>query len=171
MKTVRQLADELGMTKQGVRRYLKQLPPEYARKDSNGVIQISTVATKEIRKLVEQKRKPVTGNLPVTELVTVTSEVTTLISMLQKELDAKNATIESQSRQLEQAQQSIRNLTAALKEAQLSAQAAQVLHAGTMRKQLEAVSSEEKQEVAKNSEHKEYKTSRGWFSRLFTKSS
>ena len=63
-------------------------------------------------------------------------EVGTLISMLQKELDSKNTVIESQSRQLEQAQQSIQELTAALNAAQLSAQQAQALHAGTMHKQL-----------------------------------
>lgn len=56
--------------------------------------------------------------------------------MLQKELDTKNATIESQSRQLEQAHQSIQDLTAALQSAQLSAQQAQALHAGTLHKQL-----------------------------------
>lgn len=136
MPTIKQLADELGMTKQGIRRYLEQLPAEYAQKDSKGVVQISSSAARKIRELVEQKRKPVTGNKPVTEPVTVPGEVTTLIAMLQKELDTKNATIESQSRQLEQAHQSIQDLTAALQSAQLSAQQAQALHAGTLHKQL-----------------------------------
>lgn len=180
MPTIKELADELEMTKQGVRKYLARLPENHIiRKDNKGVVQLSNESAEIIRELVLNKHNKVTGNkmvtieLPATEenkrvvtgnsvvtgeavtgnktnvTVTRNSEVTTLIAMLQKELDGKNAIIESQSRQLENANRSIQDLTDALKSSQISAQQAQTLHAGTLHRQLI--------EGGQETESKEYK--------------
>lgn len=224
MPTIKQLADELGMSKQGIRKYIAQLPADSViSKDDRGVVQLSSESAEIIKQMVSNRQNRVTGNqvvtnkpvtteLPVTRLendsvtgnqvvtdalVTGNSVVTenrvtgnqtrivteqkgeldTLISMLQKELDGKNAIIESQSRQLEHANQSIQELTIALKSAQVSAQQAQALHAGTLHKQLK----EGEQETVTTEEYKEETApvvpedvvtatkKRGFFSRLIRK--
>ena len=126
--TIKELADELGMTKQGIRKYVSQLPQTLVHKDGKGIIQLNDEAARLIKEKAEAKRKPVTGKLPVTEPATETP-VTTLITMLQRELETKNGIIESQ-------QQSIHELTAALESTTASLHAAQALHAGTMQKQI-----------------------------------
>jgi chromosome segregation ATPase len=81
----------------------------------------------------------------------VSGEVSTLITMLQQELDAKN-------RQLENKDKQIGELTAALENTTASLHAAQALHAGTMHKQLEA-------DAATEPAHQKQEES-GFFSRL-----
>lgn len=141
MPTIRQLADELGVTKEAIRKQAATLPPNYVTTGTNKTKLINSDGASVIRGRVSRRED---NNCQVATYSEPTIEpVGTIVSVLQKELDSKNAIIESQSRQLEsqsrqleQAHQSIQDLTAALASAQLSAQQAQALHAGTMHTQL-----------------------------------
>lgn len=161
MTTIKQLADELGVSKQAIRKRINQLPPTDVTTGANRIILISDEAAQKIRDSINQLSTNVTTNQVPT--------VDTLITMMQKELDSKNATIESQSRQLEQAQQSIQDLTAALASAQLSAQQAQALHAGTLHKQLQEGEPEAAPVVVDEVEPGEKENKPGIFARIFGK--
>ena len=130
MKTIKQIADELGVSKTAVRR---RLTPEVQTKFAEtvaGVIYISSDGESVIRQTFQ--RTEVQTGFPVgsaNKFAVGSGEVSTLVSMLQRELDAKNQLIDRQ-------QSTIDELTAALITAQQSAQAAQALHAGTMQQHL-----------------------------------
>lgn len=85
----------------------------------------------------------------------VSGEVSTLIAMLQKELDGKN-------QQIAALQDALKNTTQALQEAQATANAAQALHAGTIQKELAAAPSS-------GAEPGEPEEKPGFFGRLFSR--
>lgn len=130
MKTIKQIADEIGVSKTAIR---KKMPPEVKTKFTetrNNVIYIlpegeSLIKSAFSGRVVETKFPGVSEN----QFPGVSGEVSTLITILQNELDAKN-------RQLDAKDKQIGELTAALEHTSASLQAAQALHAGTMRQQL-----------------------------------
>lgn len=137
MKTIRQLADEIGVSKQAVQKRLVR-EPLYTQ------IQ-SYIHTKEGTKYIddvgENLIKSAFGERVYTKVVDNEhidneSHVHTLIVMLQEQLQVKD-------RQITDLQQSNRELTAALENTTASLHAAQALHAGTMHKQLVGASPEE----------------------------
>lgn len=144
MPTLKQLADELCVSKQAIRKHVNQLPPTMVSTGNNRTIVINDDGANIIRRKVSTKQTQVdTNQTPTVD--------TAIIAILQKELDEKNALIKAQ-------QQSISELTAALENTTTSLAAAQALHAGTMKKQIESpiidLENEEKQP-------------QGFFSRLF----
>lgn len=147
MKTIKQIADELGVTKEAVRKRAANLPPEMVTTGSNRQKLINDEGTKILTEEIASSANRVATNVPPT----LPLDVGTIITTLQEELKHKNTLIESQ-------QQSISELTAALEHTTTSLQAAQALHAGTMQKQI--ASHEEEPPAA--AEEK-----RGLFARLF----
>lgn len=121
MTTIKELADELGVTKQAIRRHVNKLPPRSVSTGDNKEILIDKPGADIIRKSVSSKNVVVTTNLPPT--------IDTIVDTLTKQLEQKD-------KQIEALQQSLNDTTEALKEAQASARAAQALHAGTMQQQL-----------------------------------
>lgn len=115
MKTIKQIADDLGVTKQAVFKKIDNLGlRNKLTKNGN-----QFTADEETEVLIKQgfsenSRKQVDGN--------DSSTVNALIDMLQKELAHKNKVIEEQAKTIE-------NLTAAVA-------SAQALHAGTIQTQL-----------------------------------
>ena len=91
-----------------------------------------------------------------------TSE-TTLIAMLQKELEHKNQQLEVKDRQIEELNARLSEMSSALVAAQQTAAAAQALHAGTIRQQLIPGETEVEQQRKVKSEEK-----KGWFSKIFS---
>jgi AcrR family transcriptional regulator len=128
MKTIKQMADELGVDKLRVYRYIrKQRISETYREHRTEYYDETAEA------LIEEHFKAVSQNEAYRERITDTfherftdtgsdTVTDTVISMLQRELDNKNRQIEE--------------LTAALISAQDTARAAQALHAGTIQAQL-----------------------------------
>lgn len=125
MKTIKQIADEVGATKQAVQKRLSREPLKTSIQAHistvDGTKYIDDDGVKLIIAAYEGMDKPV--DAPVDGGIdTSTDTVQTLISMLQKELDIKNKQIE--------------DLTSALEHTTASLHAAQALHAGTMQKAL-----------------------------------
>ena len=123
MKTIKQIADEIGVSKTAVR---KKITPELKTKFAetvSGVIHISAEGESLIKSAFLSSRSQTEfAGVSENQFAGVSGQVSTLISMLQKELDIKNQQIES--------------LTVALENTTASLHAAQALHAGTMQKQL-----------------------------------
>lgn len=131
MKTVRQLADELGVTKQAVRKQVDKLPPNLISTGNNRTILINNEGIEIIRDKVLSKRPTVdTNEIPKKEMVD------TLVGMLQTELKSKNALIESQSRQLEEQTATIREQGQSIQDLTAALSRQQALHAGTIQHQL-----------------------------------
>lgn len=121
MTTIKALADELGVTKQAVRRHINKLPPNSISTGDNREILINDDGANKIRDSINQNRGQVTTKLPPT--------IDTIVDTLTKQLEQKDI-------QIAALQQSLNDTTEALKEAQKTARAAQALHYGTMQEQL-----------------------------------
>jgi len=133
MKTIKQIATEIGVTKQAVFYKIRKPPlsdslQPYISTD-DGTLMVSVDGETLIKQAFKIDRKETPS--PVKETITET-----LIDMLRLELEAKN-------RQIEEQQFTIKDLTAiiATKDTQIleltqSLNTAQALHAGTIQKQL-----------------------------------
>jgi len=183
MKTVRQLADEIGVSKQAVWQKIKKEPLStklepcltksgrtvYFNEQGEIIVKTAFLQLLDGKSVDDvddiddkndnNKRKSVVDMIDV-------------IALLQGELESKNRLIESQSRQLEQAQataqeqaKSIQELTAALENTTASLHAAQALHAGTMHKQLGA--GDLQPEDTAEPVHPEPEKKPGLFARIF----
>lgn len=127
-KTIKQIADELGVDKQRVYRYIKKNHISEAHHERD---------TKYYDEAAETLISQHFSNCSASDEAhhdshqTASSDtvVDTVIAMLQGELSIKNKQIAELTAALE-------NTTSALREAQTTAQAAQALHAGTIHKQL-----------------------------------
>lgn len=120
-KTIKQIADELGVSKQAVRKQLDKLPPTTKVTGDNRTILINPDGEAILKGLMKTKLPPVATNEPQT--------VDTIVDMLRKELEIKNEQIRDLNARLAES-------NAALVAAQQTAQAAQALHAGTIQQQL-----------------------------------
>jgi predicted transcriptional regulator len=103
--------------------------------------------------------KDAKGSFAISE----TSE-TALISMLQKELDRKNEQLSVKDKQIEELNARLAEISSALVVAQQTAQAAQALHAGTIRQQL---TDGDADPDVHSQEPEEGEEKKGWLSRLF----
>jgi len=154
MKTIKQIADEIGIEKQRVYRHIKKYHINEAHQ-KEGVMYYDDV----VERLVKQH---FSNNDHINEAHQSTSKTTSsdtvdaLVDMLQNELHIKNQQIKELNTRLAET-------TSALVTAQQSLQTAQLLHGGTIQKQL----TDDVVEVATNEEIKEPK--RGFFKRLFNK--
>ena len=131
MKTIKQIADELGVSKQAIAKKVAKLPPTEVTTNEHGAKLITPKGKALLQEPPTNRQPTKAANQPPT----VGGEVAALISMLQSELDVKNKLIDEQ-------QQTINKLSDALTVANQSAQMAQTLHAGTMQKQLEAAATD-----------------------------
>lgn len=138
-KTIKQIAEELKLSKQAIRKRINQLPPTEVSTRTNGTILVSEAGVRKIKAGVNQAGT----NLPPT----VDTQVDTLVDTLKKQLDVKDQLIFDQ-------QQTIKELTGTLEKVSESLHAAQALHAGTMKKQIAAPDPD---------------TEKNFFKRLFTR--
>ena len=137
MKTIKQIADEIGVSKTAVRKHLTSEVKTKFAETVSGTIYINDTGERLIKSAFEQKE-------PQTKFAGVSAnqfaEVSTLVSILQGELEIKNEQIRELNNRLAES-------NAALVAAQQTAQAAQMLHAGTIQKQL--TDGEPSDEIAK----------------------
>jgi len=124
MKTVKEVANALGVSRQAIYKRLSTMPSTMLSIDDKGVKRISDDGQAFLRS--ELSTKLTTEQSSDSK---VDSVVDTVIFMLQKELDAKNAQLATKDEQIDK-------LTSALEHTTASLHAAQALHAGTMQKQL-----------------------------------
>ena len=158
MKTIRQIADEIGVSKQAVyKRYkgkLYTVCAPYAH-TVQGVLYLSEQAEMLIKQdfLKADRSNGAHTERPIGAVSEQLKEAD-VVSVLQ-------ATIDTLQEQLEVKDQQIEKLTEALLAAQKTAAAAQALHAGTIQQQLLSG------EASTERQSQEPEQKRGWFSKLF----
>lgn len=171
MKTIRQIADELGVSKQAVYKRFKgklhTVCAPYAHTEQ-GVLYLEEQGESLIKQDFLQDDRSIGAHTDThTErsngAVLEQGRQADLIAVLQTTIDTLQGQLEVKDRQIEQQAQMITQLTDALATAQQTAVAAQALHAGTMHQQL--ISGEN----GADKQGKEPKTGqkRSWITRFF----
>ena len=160
-KTIKEIAAECKVSEQAIRGWCRR---NHVAKDAKGSFAISE---SQKRKLYlhyfgvarNEVAKPAKASCETYE----TSE-TVLISMLQKELDRKDAQLSAKDEQIRELNVRLSECSAALLAAQETARVAQALHAGTMQQQL---AGEEDRAADSGTEEQAVPNKRRWFSRFF----
>ena len=169
MKTIRQIADEIGVSKQAVyKRYkgkLHTVCAPYAHTEQ-GVLYLSEQAETMIKQDFLKDNCSIGAHTDThTErsngAVPEQSQEAGVVAVLQATIDTLQGQLEVKDRQIEQQAQTITRLTDALAAAQQTAAAAQALHAGTIQQQLLTV------ESTADQQSEESEKRQGWFNRLF----
>ena len=171
MKTIRQIADEIGVSKQAVFKKIKREPLSTSLQGLTATVDGRLMVEVDGEKLIKQafsEIAPLTTDNQLTGTVDglvdgastknaeKTTEVDGVISVLQATIDTLQGQLEVKDRQIEK-------LTEALVAAQQTAAAAQALHAGTIQQQLLTG------EAGADQQGQEPEQKRGWFSKLFGK--
>ena len=174
MKTIRQIADEIGVSKQAIFKKIKREPLSTSLQGLTATVDGRLMVEVDGEKLIKQAFSEIapsttdnqlTGavdglvDAPSTKNAEKTAEVDGVISVLQATIDTLQGQLEVKDRQIEQQAQTITRLTDALAAAQQTAAAAQALHAGTIQQQLitgEAGTDQQEPEQKKS-----------WFSKIF----
>ena len=160
-KTIKEIAAECKVSEQAIRGWCRR---NHVAKDAKGSFAISE---SQKRKLYlhylgvarNEVAKPAKASCETYE----TSE-TVLISMLQKELDRKDAQLSAKDEQIRELNVRLSECSAALLAAQETARAAQALHAGTMQQQLAGGEDRASADVP---EDRAAPKGRSWLSRFF----
>lgn len=182
MKTIKEIADEIGVDKQKVYRYIKQHCISEAHHEAhhdvlqrNGVKYydeaaetlikqgfLEKIASSEALHEVHHGAHQNHINEAVGDTVDAVRDA--LISMLQGELESKNQQLAVKDKQIDDLNARLAEVSAALVAAQQTAQAAQALHAGTIQRQL--TSGETNLEVHKK-ESAVTERKRSWVAKIF----
>ena len=160
-KTIKEIAAECKVSEQAIRGWCRR---NHVAKDAKGSFAISESHKRNLYLPYfgvarNEDAKPAKASCETYE----TSE-TVLISMLQKELDRKDAQLSAKDEQIRELNVRLSECSAALLAAQETARAAQALHAGTMQQQL---AGEEDRAADSGTEEQAVPNKRRWFSRFF----
>ena len=140
MKSIKQLADEIGVSKTAVRKQIENLGLRSSLRKTGNQFAISKPQEALILKAFMKDSQTKIGNQSETENIEVSDLLFTLqntISMLQEQLNAKD-------QQIQMLNERLSDMTSALAAAQQTAAAAQALHAGTIQQQIEYKDKKEK---------------------------
>lgn len=173
MKTIRQIAEEIGVSKQAVFKKMKREPLSTSLRGLTSTVDGRLMVSVDGENLIKSAFLPPSPSIDhqsvdgmVDGLVDGPStEVDGLFAVLQATIDTLQEQLEVKDRQIEQQSQTITRLTDALVAAQQTAAVAQALHAGTMHQQL--LSGEARADQQSNSKESEPEQKRSWFSRFF----
>ena len=154
MKTIRQIADEIGVSKTAVNKQIANLGLRSGLRKNGNQFAIDEHQEALIKQAFSEKSQTEIENQSQTKTQTENHEVGDLVCVLQATIDTLQGQLEVKDRQ-------IAKLTEALVAAQQTAAAAQALHAGTMKQQLVAGEGEELQQ------ERETVPRRSWWKRLF----
>ena len=161
MKTIRQIADEIGVSKTAVNKQIANLGLRSGLRKNGNQFAIDEHQEALIKQDFSEKSQTEIENQSQTKTQTENHEVGDLVCVLQATIDTLQGQLEVKDRQIEQQAQTITRLTDALAAAQQTAVAAQALHAGTIQQQLVAGEGEELQQ------ERETVPRRSWWKRLF----
>lgn len=161
MKTIRQIADEIGVSKTAVNKQIANLGLRSSLRKNGNQFAIDEHQEALIKQAFSEKSQTEIENQSQTKTQTENHEVGDLVCVLQATIDTLQGQLEVKDRQIEQQAQTITRLTDALAAAQQTAVAAQALHAGTIQQQLVAGEGEELQQ------ERETVPRRSWWKRLF----
>ena len=152
MKTIRQIADEIGVSKTAVSKQIANLGLRSGLRKNGNQFAIDEQQEALIKQAFFEKTKTEIENQSQTKTQTENHEVSDLVCVLQATIDTLQGQLEVKDRQIEK-------LTEALVAAQQTAAAAQALHAGTIQQQLITG------EAGVDQQEPEQKKS--WFSKIF----
>ncbi len=161
MKTIREIADEIGVSKQAVFKKIKREPLSTSLRGLTSTVDGRLTVSVDGEKLIKQAFSagmPSTNHQPVDGQVD--GPVDGMIVVLQATIDTLQGQLEVKDRQIEQQAQTITRLSDALVAAQQTAAAAQALHAGTIQQQ--SLSGEAGASLVLKVERK-----RGWVEKIF----
>lgn len=161
MKTIRQIADEIGVSKTAVNKQIANLGLRSGLRKNGNQFAIDEHQEALIKQAFSEKSQTEIENQSQTKTQTENHEDGDLVCVLQATIDTLQGQLEVKDRQIEQQAQTITRLTDALAAAQQTAVAAQALHAGTIQQQLVAGEGEELQQ------ERETVPRRSWWKRLF----
>ena len=161
MKTIRQIADEIGVSKTAVNKQIANLGLRSGLRKNGNQFAIDEHQEALIKQAFSEKSQTEIENQSQTKTQTENHEVGDLVCVLQATIDTLQGQLEVKDRQIEQQAQTITRLTDALAAAQQTAVASQALHAGTIQQQLVAGEGEELQQ------ERETVPRRSWWKRLF----
>jgi len=156
MKTIRQIADEIGVSKTAVNKQIANLGLRSGLRKNGNQFAIDEHQEALIKEAFSEKSQTEIENQTQTKTQTENHEVSDLVCVLQATIDTLQGQLEVKDRQIEK-------LTEALVAAQQTAAAAQALHAGTIQQQLLTG------EAGVDQQGQEPEQKRGWFSKLFGK--
>jgi len=155
MKTIKQIADELGVSKQSVRNTIAKLGLQTALRKNGNSFAIDDNQESLIKKefLEESQSKTQSGLQGESQ-----SGLQSALRLLERQNEQLSGELAIKNKLIDEQQQTIKKLADTLATSQQTAQAAQALHAGTMQNQLadgntDPVASEKKI----------------WFARIFSK--
>ena len=148
MKTIRQIADEIGVSKTAVNKQIANLGLRSGLRKNGNQFAIDEHQETLIKQAFSEKSQTEIENQTQTE----NHEVGDLVCVLQATIDMLQGQLEVKDRQ-------IAKLTEALVAAQQTAAAAQALHAGTMKQQLLSGES--------GADQQEPEQKKSWFSKIF----
>ena len=167
MKTIRQIADEIGVSKQAVyKRYKGKLHTVCApyTHTEQGVLYLSEQAETLIKQdFLKYDRSNGAHTERSIGAVPEQSQEAGVVAVLQATIDTLQGQLEVKDRQIEELNARLAEVSAALLAAQQTAAAAQALHAGTIQQQLLTG------EAGADQQGQEPEQKRGWFSKLFGK--
>ena len=129
MKTIRQIADEIGVSKTAVSKQIANLGLRSGLRKNGNQFAIDERQETLIKQAFSEKSQTEIENQTQTKSQTENHEVSDLVCVLQATIDTLQGQLEVKDRQIEK-------LTEALIAAQQTAAAAQALHAGTIQQQL-----------------------------------
>ena len=128
-KTIRQIADEIGVSKTAVSKQIANLGLRSGLRKNGNQFAIDEQQEALIKQAFSEKSQTEIENQTQTKSQTENHEVSDLVCVLQATIDTLQGQLEVKDRQIEK-------LTEALIAAQQTAAAAQALHAGTIQQQL-----------------------------------
>ena len=167
MKTIRQIADEIGVSKQAVyKRYKGKLHTVCApyTHTEQGVLYLSEQAETLIKQdFLKDDRSNGAHTERSIGAVPEQSQEAGVVAVLQATIDTLQGQLEVKDRQIEELNARLAEVSAALLAAQQTAAAALALHAGTIQQQLLTG------EAGADQQGQEPEQKRGWFSKLFGK--
>ena len=131
-KTIRQIADEIGVSKTAVSKQIANLGLRSGLRKNGNQFAIDEQQEALIKQAFFEKTKTEIENQSQTKTQTENHEVGDLVCVLRATIDTLQGQLEVKDRQIEQQAKTITRLTDALTAAQ---QTAQALHAGTMHQQ------------------------------------
>ena len=152
MKTIRQIADEIGVSKTAVNKQIANLGLRSGLRKNGNQFAIDEHQEALIKQAFSEKSQTEIENQSQTKTQTENHEVGDLVCVLQATIDTLQGQLEVKDRQ-------IAKLTEALVAAQQTAAAAQALHAGTMKQQLLSGES--------GADQQEPELKKSWFSKIF----
>ena len=165
-KSIRQIAEELGVSKTAVRKQIANLGLQYGLRKIGNQFAIDEEQENQIIRAFGEKSRTENGNQfanqTETSSRTANHEVSDLVSVLQTTVTVLQEQLQVKDQQIAQQAQTIDRLSDALAAAQQTAAAAQALHAGTIQHQLSEDAGQDPEEVDPEQPRK-----RGWFSKFF----